>query len=118
MSNQSLQLHWLLVIAYCVIAYRRFTLISNSNDLPIVSDALSLQKCTRRGWTLQKSLPLPIQTLTPCLFKLSPFIKTSLMHVLIYPILPSYNWPSSPPRTLYFTSINFCLQTLHCFFLR
>ena len=29
------------------------------------------------------------------------------MHVLLHPILLSYNWPSSPPRTLTFTHIHF-----------
>ena len=29
------------------------------------------------------------------------------MHVLLHPILPSYNWPSSPPRIIRFTRLYF-----------
>ena len=35
-----------------------------------------------------------------------PSISNSFMHVLLYLILPSYNWPSPPPRTLSFTHIH------------
>ena len=42
-------------------------------------------------------LPLPIHTLSAC--NSSSSISNSIIHVLLHLILPSYNWPSSPPRT-------------------
>ena len=49
----------------------------------------------------------PYQTLPPCQFNPSPSISNSFMHVLLHPILPSYNWPSSSPRIHNLTHIHF-----------
>ena len=38
--------------------------------------------------------------LSPCLFKPSPSLSTYFMHALIYPMPPSYMWPSSPAKTV------------------
>ena len=56
----------------------------------------SLQEPPRRGWSRQKSFHLSL----------------TLYQQLLYLILPSYNWPSSPLRTLSSTHIHF----LHKFF--
>ena len=57
----------------------------------------------------QKSLHLSLSkhSLVACSI-LSPLLATlSCMYVFPYLIHPSYNWPSSPPRTLNFTHIHF-----------
>ena len=38
---------------------------------------------------------------------ISLLARLSRMHVLLHSVLPSYNWPCSPPRTLSFTHIYF-----------
>ena len=70
----------------------------------------SFRKCPTKGMATAEEPPsLPFYTVTPCLFKLPPFISTSFIHVRLYPVIPSYNWPSSPPRTLNFTHKLFTL---------
>ena len=69
-------------------------------------------------------LLLLIHTFLPCIFKPSPFISNSSMHILLRPILPFYNWSSSPPfNHLYFLhklftplSLNDCQTTLKYLF--
>ena len=67
--------------------------------------------------TTDEPPPLPIHTLSPCLFNPSSSISKSFMHVLLSPIFPSYNWPSSPSRTITFSHILlhklFILLSLH-----
>ena len=57
----------------------------------------------------------PLETSPKLFFKSSPSVSTSLIHVLPCLILPSYNWPFSPSRTINFTHIHF-LRKLHFFF--
>ena len=58
----------------------------------------SLTQCSssnvaQRGWPL-----LPIHILSPSIFNPSPSISNCFIHLLLYPIFPSYNCPSSSPR--------------------
>ena len=63
----------------------------------------SIQKRPTRGWPRQKSFHLSLSkhSLLPNSIPLP--LSATLVHVLLYSILPSYNWPSS------FFSLFFCV---------
>ena len=79
--------------------------VVSSYYLPIVSYSLFL--LSERLQQKSRRALLPIYTLAHYLFNPFPSITNSFMCVFLYPILPSYNWLSSPPRTLSFTNILF-----------
>ena len=65
-----------------------------------VSDSLSSPGASPKG---QKNLQLPyVYSFFPFLLVQS-FMYTSFIYLLLYPVLSSSKWPSSPTRTLDFT---------------
>ena len=77
--------------------YNTPLLLRLSIYLSIVSEALFPLETSLNGWSKQMNIHLSVSTHS---------INTSFMHVFLYPILPSYNWPVSP-RTLNFFHIHF-----------
>ena len=68
----------------------------------------SFRKCPPNGMATAEEPPtLLTHKHLPCLLKPYASITNSSIHVLQYPILLSYNWPSFPPRLLNLTHINF-----------